>query len=46
MEQALLGRFVNGVNMRIFGQHEEGTILQIQNVARNAAQVALMADGQ
>ncbi|HEX6370183.1 MAG TPA: RtcB family protein, partial [Longimicrobium sp.] len=31
--------------MRIFGQHEEGTILQIQNVARNAELVSLMADG-
>ncbi|HST58741.1 MAG TPA: RtcB family protein, partial [Longimicrobium sp.] len=31
--------------MRIFGQHEEGTILQIQNVARSAERVALMADG-
>src|SRR5688500_1475759 len=37
---------MNGVNtMKIFGQHEEGTIRQAQDVASRAERVALMADG-
>ena len=37
---------MNGVNtMRIFGQHEENTIRQAQDVASRAEAVALMADG-
>ena len=31
--------------MRIFGQHDEATQLQLAQVARSAAKVALMADG-
>jgi hypothetical protein len=31
--------------MRIFGQHEENTIRQAQDVASRAERVALMADG-
>jgi tRNA-splicing ligase RtcB len=31
--------------MRIFGQHEEQTIVQLQKVAQTAERVALMADG-
>ena len=31
--------------MRIFGQHEEGTVRQLQDVASRAERVALMADG-
>lgn len=31
--------------MRIFGQHEENTIRQLQDVATRAERVALMADG-
>ena len=31
--------------MKVFGQHEEQTILQLQNVARSAERTALMADG-
>src|SRR5688572_31827984 len=31
--------------MRIFGQHDEQTIVQLQKVAQTAERVALMADG-
>src|SRR5688572_5711792 len=31
--------------MRIFGQHEEGTVRQLRDVASRAERVALMADG-
>ena len=31
--------------MKIFGQHEEQTIIQLQKVAQTAERVALMADG-
>src|SRR3954463_3883663 len=31
--------------MKIFGQHEENTIRQLQDVASRADRVALMADG-
>ncbi len=31
--------------MRIFGQHDENTIRQLQDVASRAEKAALMADG-
>jgi RNA-splicing ligase RtcB len=31
--------------MKVFGQHDEGTLKQLKDVASRAARVALMADG-
>jgi tRNA-splicing ligase RtcB len=31
--------------MRVFGQHDENTLIQLEQVAQSAVQVALMADG-
>ncbi len=31
--------------MKIFGRHDDKTVQQLENVARRAERVALMADG-
>jgi hypothetical protein len=31
--------------MKIFGQHDENTLIQFENVRANAVDAALMADG-